>query len=90
MVTEFAVLLGGEERPVIRHAAVDAAVLVIADANQFAGPRNRERFEQYGMDQREDGCGCADAQCQGKNGSDRKSWRLEKLPKRIAYIVKKH
>ncbi len=86
VVAELAILLGGEERPVVLHAAVDAAVLVVADADELAGLHHRQRLEQHGMDEGEDGSGGADAESQRKDGGDGKAGRLEELAQRVANV----
>src|SRR6202012_227646 len=87
IVAELAVLLIGKQRPVILKTAVDAAVLVIADADQFSGARDGQGPEQNGVDEREDGGGGADAEGEGENGGDGEAGGPEKLADCVADVV---
>src|SRR6185437_11714466 len=90
MVPEFPVLFGREQRPAILHSAVDAAVLVIANADKLTGVGHRQRLQQHGMYQRESRSSRANAQRQRQHRGDRKSRTPNKLSQRISNVFKKH
>ena len=90
MVPEFPILFGREQRPTILHSAVDAAVLVIANADKLTGVGHRQRLQQHGMYQRENRSSRANAQRQRQHRCDRKSGTPNKLPQRISNVFKKH
>ncbi len=83
------VLVVGEKRPVILQPAVHAAILVIADADQFTRLRHRQGLQQHGMHQGED-CGSRpNSQCKRQHRGRGKTGCMAKLPHRIADIVYK-
>src|SRR6185437_10476260 len=81
VVAELSILLGREQRPIVLHAAVDTAVLVIAHANELTRTTDRKGLEQHGMDKREDGGGGADAQRQRENGGKGEAGSFNELSK---------
>src|ERR1700761_7169416 len=73
------VLLIGEEGPVVLHAAVNAAILFVANPPQVCRVGYWQRLQQHCINQGEDRCGGAYAQRQGENRGRRESWRLGEL-----------
>jgi hypothetical protein len=71
-------------------AAVDAAVIVVADADEGLGVGHRQIMQQDGIHQREDGRVCADAERQRQQHGDGKARRLAKLAHRVRYILKQN
>jgi len=69
------------------HSAADAAILNVADANQFSGPGYRQGFQQDGVHERKDGRRRTDAQCKRQHGLSRETGSMNKLPHRITDIV---
>ena len=67
VVAEGFVLVVGEERPIVLQAAVDAAILDVAHAIEFARLRHRQGVQQHGVDQSEDSGGGADAEREGQD-----------------------
>src|ERR1017187_118024 len=61
-------------------AAVDAAIVVVADAHQRLGVGDREVFDKDGIDQGKDGGIGTDAQRECEHGSGGKARGLSKLP----------
>ena len=62
VIAESLIFVVGEERPVVLQAAVDAAILLVAHAIEFAGFGHRQGIQQHGMHQRKNGCGCANSE----------------------------
>jgi hypothetical protein len=87
VVAELTILLSREQRPIVLHAAIDTAVLVVAHADELAGSPDRQRLEQHGVDEREDGSSDANAERERQNGGDGEAWGLEKLAQRVADVV---
>src|SRR5262249_31915860 len=54
VVAKSLVLVVGEERPVVLHAAVDAAVFFVTNAIKFARFRHRQRAQQDSVHECED------------------------------------
>ena len=61
-VPEGHVFVVGEQRPVVLQPAVDAAVLLVADAVELFGLGDGQGFEKHGVRQGEDGGGRADSE----------------------------
>src|SRR5271154_862773 len=88
IVPKHLVLVIGEERPIIPHAAVDAAVLLIAYAPQLIRVHHRQRLQQHRMHQRKDGGRRTNAKRERQNRRCGKPWNLAKLPQRVPNIFK--
>jgi hypothetical protein len=86
-VAESFVLVVGEERPTVLKPSVHAAVLVVADANQFAGLGHRQGLQQNGVHQGENCGGRADPEGKGQHRRRREAGRVRELPHGIADIV---
>ena len=86
---EHVIRVCGEERvvPVVVPAAVDTAIIVVADADEGLGIGHRQVMEQDGIDQREDGRVCADAEGQRQEHGNGKTRRLAQLAKCVVKIL---
>ncbi len=89
---EHVIGVGGEERvvPVVVPAAVNAAIVFVADADEGLGIGHRQIMQQDGVDQREDRRVCADAERQCEQNGDGKARRFAKLAQRVGYILKQN
>ena len=74
---------------VVHVAALDAAVVLVADAIELFGIGDRQRLEQNALHQRKDRGVGPDAQRQRNDRCRCKSGRLAQLPHRIAEILPK-
>ena len=82
----------GEERvvPFVVPAAVDAAVVVVADADEGFGICYRQVMKQDGIDQREDGRVGADAEGEREQHGNGEPRRLAQLAECITQILQQN
>lgn len=69
-------------------AAVDAAIVGVADSVKLLRITDRKRLQQNSLHQGEDCCVCANAERQRDDGRRRETWRLTQLPQSVAKILK--
>ena len=77
----------GEHAPFVLRAALDAAVLPLADAVEAGRIDHRQRFEHDGVDEGEDRGRGADAERQGEHGGQGKDGRLTHLAESVGDIL---
>ena len=89
---EHVIGVGGKERvvPVVVPAAVDAAVVFVADADEGFGIGYRQVMEQDGIDQREDGRVGADAEREREQHGNGEPRRLAQLAECITQILQQN
>ena len=85
-VAERLVFVVGEKRPVILQTAVDATILDIANAIEFARLGHRQGFQQHRMHEREDGRGRANSEGERQYGRRGKTGGMGELSQCITDI----
>src|ERR1700691_4707480 len=76
-----------EHAPVILWAALDAAVLPVADAVETGRIHHGQRLEHYGVDKRKDGGRGSDAERQREHGGHGKDWGLTHLSECVRDVL---
>ena len=76
-----------EHAPAILGAALDAAVVAVADAVEPGRIADRQRLQHHGVDQREDGGGAADAERQRQHRRGGEDAGGPELPQRMADVA---
>ena len=77
----------GKHSPAVLRTTLDATVVTIAHAVEACWIADGQRAEHYGVDQREDGRGAADSQCQRENCRRRENGRQAELTECVAKIA---
>ena len=87
VVAEGEVFVIRKQRPAVLKAAVDAAILDVADTIKFVWPDDGQGLEKHRMHQGEDGGGCPDAQRQGQHCGGAKTGSAGELPEGVAGVI---